>query len=140
MGKKRKRARRVGQRGLRDEERERGRGLMTLTTMSGTSFSGKRSSVYIRGKGWKQAKHRSPPVVARPKPKLADMEGDGPSVSYLANFDCGSYVIPHPQKQEKGGEDAHFYCSGRANSLTMGVADGVSGWSSDGVDPALYAQ
>mmetsp|Transcript_7917 Transcript_7917/g.14774 ORF Transcript_7917/g.14774 Transcript_7917/m.14774 type:complete len:347 (+) Transcript_7917:27-1067(+) len=113
---------------------------MTLKTMSGTSFSGKRSSVYIRGKGWKQAKHRSPPLVARPKPKLAEMEWEGPSVSNLAGFDCGSYSIPHPQKQEKGGEDAHFYCSGRANSLTMGVADGVSGWSADGVDPALYAQ
>jgi hypothetical protein len=34
-------------------------------------------------------------------------------------FENSSSIIPHPQKVEKGGEDAHFL-----STLAMGVADG----------------
>eukprot|EP01089_Gocevia_fonbrunei_P009882 TRINITY_DN2231_c0_g1_i1.p1 TRINITY_DN2231_c0_g1~~TRINITY_DN2231_c0_g1_i1.p1 ORF type:complete len:384 (-),score=55.67 TRINITY_DN2231_c0_g1_i1:25-1176(-) len=50
-------------------------------------------------------------------------------------FLTGSHVVPHPEKLEKGGEDAFFTCS---NSL--GISDGVGGWQAYGIDPALYSK
>eukprot|EP00250_Pteridium_aquilinum_P005112 c15257_g1_i1 orf=137-1282(-) len=50
----------------------------------------------------------------------------------------GSAVIPHPAKVEKGGEDAFFVSS--YNGGVIGVADGVSGWAEENIDPALFSQ
>lgn len=50
-------------------------------------------------------------------------------------------MIPHPDKKDKGGEDAFF--SSRWYSLlisVLAVADGVGGWNELGVDPALYSR
>jgi len=47
-------------------------------------------------------------------------------------------MLPHMNKVLTGGEDAFFICSEGCGS--MGVADGVGGWSSDGVDPSLYSK
>lgn len=46
-------------------------------------------------------------------------------------------MIPHPAKEDKGGEDAFFICE---HGLCMGVADGVGGWAEIGVDPGLYSR
>ena len=46
-------------------------------------------------------------------------------------------MIPHPDKADRGGEDAYFTCE---KSLCMGVADGVGGWAEVGVDPGLYSR
>lgn len=35
----------------------------------------------------------------------------------------GGFVIPHPQKVAKGGEDAYYIAE-----RSFGVADGVGGW------------
>ncbi|CAN8074713.1 unnamed protein product [Agarophyton chilense] len=43
--------------------------------------------------------------------------------------------IPHPDKADKGGEDAFFV---QCNAL--GVFDGVGGWASIGVDAGLYSK
>lgn len=48
---------------------------------------------------------------------------------------CG-HCIPHPAKLERGGEDAHFILG----SYAIGVADGVGGWSKNGVDPGEYSR
>ena len=51
-------------------------------------------------------------------------------------------MIPHPDKVEKGGEDAVF-TSSRYAALTrslLAVADGVGGWADSGVDPAFYSR
>lgn len=48
-----------------------------------------------------------------------------------------AFQIPHPQKQDKGGEDAYFISS---DGKGLGVADGVGGWVTYGVDPALYSR
>eukprot|EP00761_Pharyngomonas_kirbyi_P012518 gb/GECH01012545.1/.p1 GENE.gb/GECH01012545.1/~~gb/GECH01012545.1/.p1 ORF type:complete len:327 (+),score=49.56 gb/GECH01012545.1/:1-981(+) len=53
--------------------------------------------------------------------------------------ECGSFEIPHPEKAYKGGEDAHFTYEGQRYTI-LGVADGVSGWASVGVDPGLFAK
>ena len=49
-------------------------------------------------------------------------------------FEAGSHVIPHADKVYKGGEDANYH----DDSLLV-VADGVGGWSAQGVDPAKYS-
>ena len=49
----------------------------------------------------------------------------------------GSCYLPHPDKAEKGGEDAHFICEERG---VVGVADGVGGWADVGVDAGEYAR
>jgi serine/threonine protein phosphatase PrpC len=51
------------------------------------------------------------------------------------HFNFGQKGIPHPDKVDKGGEDAY---SGSENLLV--VADGVGGWASHGVDPGLYSK
>ncbi|GET92163.1 hypothetical protein, conserved [Leishmania tarentolae] len=47
----------------------------------------------------------------------------------------GACAIPHPKKAYRGGEDAyafHPYC--------IGVADGVGGYASYGIEPAIYTR
>lgn len=44
-------------------------------------------------------------------------------------------MIPHPEKAHRGGEDAFF-----AHRLGVCVADGVGGYASSGVDPAIFTR
>jgi len=56
--------------------------------------------------------------------------------SDLSSLQVGTYGIPHDDKRQKGGEDAFFI----SNDLkTIGVFDGVGGWSNVGVDPREYS-
>ncbi|KAL8523782.1 hypothetical protein ACS0TY_013667 [Phlomoides rotata] len=52
-------------------------------------------------------------------------------------LNSGSCYLPHPDKEETGGEDAHFICTGEK---AIGVADGVGGWADHGVDAGKYAR
>ncbi|XP_065847781.1 probable protein phosphatase 2C 26 isoform X1 [Euphorbia lathyris] len=57
----------------------------------------------------------------------------------LANsfqFSVGTHLIPHPNKIERGGEDALLVSS--YNGGVIAVADGVSGWAEENVDPSLF--
>eukprot|EP00879_Flechtneria_rotunda_P009428 GHRR01009870.1.p1 GENE.GHRR01009870.1~~GHRR01009870.1.p1 ORF type:complete len:856 (+),score=402.70 GHRR01009870.1:178-2745(+) len=47
-------------------------------------------------------------------------------------------VIPHPEKADTGGEDDYFVSS--VGCGCFGIADGVGGWSSEGIDSAAYAR
>jgi len=49
----------------------------------------------------------------------------------------GSCYLPHPDKEDYGGEDAHFIC---VDEQAIGVADGVGGWADVGVNAGLFAQ
>lgn len=49
----------------------------------------------------------------------------------------GSCYLPHPDKEETGGEDAHFICS---EEQAVGVADGVGGWADLGVNSGFYSR
>ena len=49
----------------------------------------------------------------------------------------GSCYLPHPDKEETGGEDAHFIC---IDEQAIGVADGVGGWADLGVDSGMYSR
>lgn len=42
---------------------------------------------------------------------------------------AGAFVLPHPDKMAKGGEDWFFVSD---TMRAIGVADGVGGWVSDG--------
>ncbi|KAM5583088.1 putative protein phosphatase 2C 26 [Rosa sericea] len=52
------------------------------------------------------------------------------------SFCVGTHLIPHPSKVEKGGEDAFFVST--HNGGVIAVADGVSGWAEQNVDPSLF--
>ncbi|KAL7173093.1 hypothetical protein ACSBR2_032544 [Camellia fascicularis] len=54
------------------------------------------------------------------------------------SFCIGTHLIPHPNKVEKGGEDAYFVSS--YNGGIIAVADGVSGWAEQNVDPSLFSR
>ncbi|XP_062102362.1 probable protein phosphatase 2C 80 isoform X2 [Humulus lupulus] len=49
----------------------------------------------------------------------------------------GSCYLPHPDKEDTGGEDAHFIC---VDEQAIGVADGVGGWADVGVNAGLFAR
>ncbi|XP_010556299.1 PREDICTED: probable protein phosphatase 2C 55 [Tarenaya hassleriana] len=49
----------------------------------------------------------------------------------------GSCYLPHPDKEDTGGEDAHFICP---EEQAVGVADGVGGWADLGIDAGLYSR
>ncbi|CAK9164153.1 unnamed protein product [Ilex paraguariensis] len=53
-------------------------------------------------------------------------------------FCVGTHLIPHPNKVDKGGEDAFFVSS--YSGGVIAVADGVSGWAEQNVNPALFSQ
>lgn len=52
------------------------------------------------------------------------------------SFCVGTHLIPHPNKVDRGGEDAFFVSS--YNGGVVAVADGVSGWAEQNVDPSLF--
>ncbi len=42
-----------------------------------------------------------------------------------------AYMIPHPDKAYRGGEDAYY-----SSERLLVVADGVGGWNNQGIDPS----
>lgn len=50
---------------------------------------------------------------------------------------AGAFVLPHPEKMAKGGEDWYFIAK---NQRAVGVADGVGGWAEVGIDAGAYAR
>ncbi|XP_028768917.1 probable protein phosphatase 2C 26 isoform X2 [Neltuma alba] len=52
------------------------------------------------------------------------------------SFSVGTYLIPHPKKVDRGGEDAFLVSSYEGGVIA--VADGVSGWAEEDVDPSLF--
>mmetsp|Transcript_2971 Transcript_2971/g.7230 ORF Transcript_2971/g.7230 Transcript_2971/m.7230 type:complete len:390 (+) Transcript_2971:113-1282(+) len=117
-------------------------------------YGGRRTSVYVPGKGWKTPKRQAgqtPRPVPRIELKETTLRETAPTLveekatGYVVSFDVGSFDIPHPKKAEKGGEDAHFVFNRKDTqsntyALAIGVADGVSSWANDGVDPSLYSK
>ena len=55
----------------------------------------------------------------------------------MLRFEFEVCILPHPDKADRGGEDALF-ANNELNAL--GVADGVGSWYFRGVDPGIYAQ
>lgn len=49
----------------------------------------------------------------------------------------GAFIIPHPAKAAKGGEDAYYISS---SGRSFGIADGVGGWADVGIDPGEFSR
>ncbi len=54
----------------------------------------------------------------------------------LFGLSTSAYMIPHPAKAYKGGEDAMMVSP---NGNVIAVADGVGSWADQGVNPSLYS-
>ncbi|KAL6179113.1 hypothetical protein ACLB2K_050629 [Fragaria x ananassa] len=69
--------------------------------------------------------------------ELHTVEGtEGEDISApLLLLSTGAASLPHPSKALTGGEDVYFVASGN----WLGVADGVSQWSLEGINPGVYA-
>ena len=61
-------------------------------------------------------------------------EEAAPQLQLLA----GGVNLPHPAKEDRGGEDAFFVSD--AHGGAAGVADGVSAWANEGINAALYSR
>eukprot|EP00746_Dinoflagellata_sp_MGD_P164046 gnl/MRDRNA2_/MRDRNA2_92459_c0_seq1.p1 gnl/MRDRNA2_/MRDRNA2_92459_c0~~gnl/MRDRNA2_/MRDRNA2_92459_c0_seq1.p1 ORF type:complete len:406 (+),score=61.04 gnl/MRDRNA2_/MRDRNA2_92459_c0_seq1:107-1324(+) len=69
--------------------------------------------------------------------KQATQSREPPKPSKALRLSTGFALLAHPEKAEKGGEDAFFVSE---NGCVLGIADGVGGWSELGVDPGLYSK
>ncbi|XP_055811399.1 probable protein phosphatase 2C 55 isoform X2 [Solanum dulcamara] len=67
----------------------------------------------------------------------ADSSEQNIHIDRTLKLNSGSCYLPHPDKEETGGEDAHFICS---DEQAIGVADGVGGWADLGIDAGKYAR
>lgn len=76
--------------------------------------------------------------LPRPPARLENGAKEGVLLDAEIRMVAAGTMLPHMNKVLTGGEDAFFICSEGCGS--MGVADGVGGWSSDGVDPSLYSK
>ncbi|KAL0434970.1 UNVERIFIED_CONTAM: putative protein phosphatase 2C 1 [Sesamum radiatum] len=78
--------------------------------------------------------HKPKRLVCCATPSVSNHVGSEAGV----RLSVGTHFIPHPDKVEKGGEDA-FFVSGHSGGV-LGVADGVSGWAEKDVNPALFSR
>ncbi|KAL2238390.1 UNVERIFIED_CONTAM: putative protein phosphatase 2C 1 [Sesamum indicum] len=78
--------------------------------------------------------HKPKRLVCCATPSVSNHVGSEVGV----RLSVGTHFIPHPDKVEKGGEDAFFISSHSGGVL--GVADGVSGWAEKDVNPALFSR
>ncbi|XP_027933200.1 probable protein phosphatase 2C 26 isoform X2 [Vigna unguiculata] len=76
------------------------------------------------------AKRRKRVVVSSSSSEL------NPLIRSEVSFCVGTCLIPHPKKVNTGGEDAFFVSS--YNGGVIAVADGVSGWAEEDVDPSVF--
>ncbi len=98
-----------------------------------TSTSADGASAVVAKVGGDAPSPPAPSVPARDPSKPP--EPDTPAVP-LGIASSGAVLVPHPDKAEKGGEDACFVLRDQG---AFGVMDGVGGWADEGVDPAAYS-
>lgn len=75
---------------------------------------------------------------ARPHCCCFRMHDEESFVLVVSRVHCAAPNHPHTLQADKGGEDA--YCIVRSGLGSIGVADGVSGWAEEGIDPAEYSR
>jgi hypothetical protein len=64
-----------------------------------------------------------------------DTKAEEESPKQINVFNAGIFMNPHFEKRKKGGEDA-----ATITLNLLAVADGVGGWASSGIDPAIYSR
>ncbi|XP_051150838.1 probable protein phosphatase 2C 55 [Andrographis paniculata] len=78
-----------------------------------------------------------PSVKEELQSRSADSSEQNIPIDRTLKLNSASCYLPHPEKEETGGEDAHFICT---DEQAIGVADGVGGWADLGVDAGQYAR
>lgn len=68
---------------------------------------------------------------------FSDLITEGHDEGGTLRFSFAAACLPHPDKAAKGGEDGYFACPDRH---AFGIADGVGGWASNGIDPGEFAR
>eukprot|EP00403_Amphidinium_massartii_P017744 CAMPEP_0178412632 /NCGR_PEP_ID=MMETSP0689_2-20121128/22114_1 /TAXON_ID=160604 /ORGANISM="Amphidinium massartii, Strain CS-259" /LENGTH=370 /DNA_ID=CAMNT_0020033883 /DNA_START=27 /DNA_END=1135 /DNA_ORIENTATION=- len=96
---------------------------------SSTSLFGSKSACDLSF-GTKRA---SSALSRAPSTKFFGLNSGDASLSFAFAAACK----PHPEKLERGGEDSFFACP---DSGCFGIADGVGGWASAGIDPGAFAR
>lgn len=105
------------------------------TAAHGTQFSVlARRSVSGSGAGNRRQFRRGARAAA-----AAEREAVKPGIASKYSLIASGSNLPHPDKMEKGGEDAWFVKAKERGGGALAVADGVGGYSEMGVDPGLYA-
>ena len=66
---------------------------------------------------------------------IDDTKAEEESQKQINVFNAGIFMNPHFEKRKKGGEDA-----ATMTLNLLAVADGVGGWASSGIDPAIYSR
>ncbi|GFP89707.1 probable protein phosphatase 2c 26 [Phtheirospermum japonicum] len=105
--------------------------IPVLRPLSTTGYNTNRALQYPFSSSIHKAYQMS---VSSAPPSISNLISSGSRV----NLSVGTYLIPHPDKVEKGGEDAFFVSSHGGGVIA--VADGVSGWAEKDVDPALFSR
>jgi len=91
-------------------------------------------SVSRDAKVWRAGARR----VGATRPARATTEASpADAETRLEVVSAGAILVPHPDKADKGGEDACFVLKRKG---AFGVFDGVGGWAEEGVDPAEYSE
>ncbi|OUZ99171.1 Protein phosphatase 2C (PP2C)-like domain [Macleaya cordata] len=78
-------------------------------------------------------------LVSNPKNRRSSVSCSPSELSPVrleVSLSVGTHLIPHPNKIERGGEDAFLVSS--YNGGVLAVADGVSGWAEQDIDPSLF--
>lgn len=79
---------------------------------------------------------------ADPQPGTTDNSSvaardNGSADDQYVKLSIGASCLPHPDKVQKGGEDAYFYTE---DGKFLGIADGVGGWSLSNIDSGVYSR
>lgn len=84
-------------------------------------------------------KRKSVPTVFRAQESLDNNSSMAAAAAAapILKVEIGSFYIPKDNPSKPLGEDAHFVFSGKQ---VAGVADGVGGWASKGIDAGEYAR
>ncbi len=91
----------------------------------------------VSRESWNEARNGHPALER--EAEVAESSVDEAELALLQlGILAGGVNLPHPAKQATGGEDAFF--TSTVHGGAVGVADGVSGWSREGVDAALYSR
>ncbi|KFM24954.1 putative protein phosphatase 2C 80 [Auxenochlorella protothecoides] len=100
--------------------------------MAQSQLNARRSTLAHAGTGDALRGSQSSPISS----SAGDAAARGAALPGL-RLRSAAVMIPHPAKEDRGGEDAYFIGD---QGTAVGVADGVGGWAEVGVDPGLYSR
>eukprot|EP00798_Chlamydomonas_sp_ICE-L_P023519 gene23519-9042_t len=118
-----------------------------LESPSGRQFAARSYSTSTSAELLPMSPPDSPPVISPSSSGSVDLSPSNSSSSLPTmakgrkstslKMSSGVFLLPHPDKVAKGGEDWYFMSN---TQRAVGVADGVGGWAEVGVDSGAYSR